>query len=139
MVSSDDLYSLGKAMSFLGKTGVGGAQIKRERSELVCLVFSSPTKPARCMSKEERWLRRYPSSMTKAKQGRSWSLQENDSAADLGIYLDKLGGEDQDRGIWIAKNNRLEVSIIWMYCCCGVSKEQGGMVGGQGMVFKTEM
>lgn len=91
------------------------------------------------MSKEERWLRCYPSSMTKAKQGRSWYLQENDSAADLGIYLDKLGSEDQDRGIWIAKNNRLEVSIIWMYCCCGGSKEQGSVVGGQGMVFKTKM
>lgn len=66
MVSSDYLCSLGKAMSFLGKTG--GPQIRRESSERMCLLFSSPTELARSTSKEERWLKCSPSSMTKAKQ-----------------------------------------------------------------------
>lgn len=46
MVSSNGLSSLGKVMSFLGKTG--GPQMKRESSEVICLLFSSPTELARC-------------------------------------------------------------------------------------------
>lgn len=59
MVSSNDLSSLGKVMSFLGKTG--GPQIKRESSEVICLLFSSPLS---WPGVEEGWLRCYPSGQT---------------------------------------------------------------------------
>lgn len=46
MVSSNDLSSLGKVMSFLGKTG--GPQIKRESSKVYMFTIFQSTELARC-------------------------------------------------------------------------------------------